>query len=658
VSAWSRSPALLALPALLLVLLVGLAIIRQQPLTYDIAIGQEDGWGADLPFVENWNTTEASETVRYRWTRDDSRVSVRGLPPYPMAVEITFLPATAHPRATDGVTVIKTGISRDIVVPLSLGQRTVHMLVPQESFVGDWLYFDLKPPTWTPADDPRTLGVPVDHISLRSLADAQPRTLFYDGFWSPLFIWPTVVVLAAWTPLLRAGATFRQLMALSAMLVALLLAAYVVDRPRSALAAQPFVTGLIWSSILTLPLRWALGKLNTKLSIGASASLLDFLVLLFWASFTLRYVGRLYPLSMPGDLGFHNNRIHDVLRGLIPIVSRHRGIDFPYPPALYLMLLPFRLLPIETPQLVEFTNALFGPLGIFPIAYLALRATGDERTARFTGLVYALLAPAMMSLWWSFQPHIFAQELAVWLLAGIAWGWQGLRTRRGVVLMTAGFALLFASHFGFYLNFSLLVGALLVFFVLTHRRAWVRDQRASFLGLFGAFALAQMFVLVLFYSNYTALIMDKLLAFAQGGMGAVQGGRQEATQADLWRTLWRDGLQYHYATIGVPLALLGGYWLWGRRTHSMVPLLWGATLAVAVVQGAVPFITSSTITTRWLSFAAWLVALGVGVVLNALWQRGRAGRWLAVAAIFWIGWATLMLWTGAMGYRIRPPEPF
>ena len=90
----------------------------------------------------------------------------------------------------------------------------------------------------------------------------------------------------------------------------------------------------------------------------------------------------------------------------------------------------------------------------------------------------------------------------------------------------------------------------------------------------------------------------------------------------------------------------------------MLSLLWSITLVVVVVQGAVPFVTSSTISTRWLSFAAWIVAIGLGLLLHALWSRGRVGQVLALAVVAWLGWTTLWMWVQALAYRVRPPEPF
>ncbi len=656
--AWFRPFLDLPLYGLLLALTLGLFVVVQRPLAYDVAIGQEDGWGADLPFAYNWNTTESTDAARYRWTGKDSRIRLSGLPRYPFAVELAFLPADANPRVADGVVDVSASSATQVALPLALGQRRVHMLVDTAATHGGVFELAIRAPTWTPDNDPRTLGVPIDNFSLTSLVDAPPLSSFRQAPVSWAFFWPVLLLIAAWVPLRRWGASRTLATVLGAMLVGLLLAGMAVDRPRFALVAQPVTTALFWAVIWALGLRWALGGLVRKLRIPVSAPLLDLLALLFFASFALRYTGRLYPLSMPGDLGFHINREHDVLRGLTRLVSRHRGIDFPYPPALYMLLLPFRLLPISADQLVEFTDALFGALGIFPLAYLALKATGNERTARFAGITYALLAPAMMSLWWSFQPHIFAQELAIWLFAGIAWGWTMLGTRRGVLFAAAGLIMLFASHFGFYINVSVLLCVIFGATLLARNSPWVVAHRASLLGLFKAFVFAQLFVVLMFYSSYAGLVLDKLLAFEQGGMGAVQGGREAASQAALWRTLWQAGFQIHYATIGLPLALLGGYRLWALRDRSVVPLLFGATLTVAVVQAAIPFLTSSTITTRWLSFAAWIIAIGISLVLDALWQRGRAGRALVIAIIVWIGWLTLMMWVQAMGYRIRPPEPF
>jgi hypothetical protein len=639
-----------------------IGLIARQPLDYRIALGREDGPGSDLPFARGWNTPEMAGEIPYRWSTADSHVELAGLSPAPLALHLRLLPATANPHLSDGVMAVASRPMPLVALPLPRAQRELHLLVPPAALEDGRLDLHIHAPAWTPSNDPRTLGVPVSDLRLKQVSSGSPGT---DGpAWLPVplpMFWPLLLLPIAWVPLRRWGRHRAGALLAAVGVSALLLLALSADRLRFPLAAAPALLSVGWALGLALALRALSGRFARRLGVNPSPGLLDGLALLFFVLFALRYAGRLYPDAMVGDLGFHVNRENDVIRGNILLVSRHRGIDFPYPPALYLILLPFRLLPITPEALVEFADALFGALGLYPLAYVALCGFKRERVALPAAAAYALLAPAMMSLWWSFLPHIFAQELAVLILAGLIGGWAALSSRKGIMLVTAGLALLWTTHFGFYLNVSVLLALLGLLLFSSQGRGGSRFGRTlaqNSRGLVLAFGIAQALVLLLFYSAYVPLFLDKLRAFEAGGMGAVQGGRSATPWPALLRSLWRDGLVAHYATIGVPLGLLGGYRLWSSRAAPILKQLFAATLIVALVQGAIPFITSSTITTRWLSFAAWIVALGLGLLLDLLWRRGRGGRLVALLVLGWIGWNTLFMWAQALAYRVRPPEPF
>jgi hypothetical protein len=215
---------------------------------------------------------------------------------------------------------------------------------------------------------------------------------------------------------------------------------------------------------------------------------------------------------------------------------------------------------------------------------------------------------------------------------------------------------MFTSHFGLYINMSLVLGVLLVWqlYRMRKRVSWL-DTRAV-VGLCAAFVLAHVLVLALFYSAYLPLLVGKLVAFKEGGMSAVQGGRAAKTSSELAWQLWQQGLGAHYAYIGLPLALLGWYRLWKIPT-TLVHGFVAATMVVVLGQAVIPFLTASDITTRWLSLAAFPVALGLALMLDALW-RARAGRLLALLVLLAIGGSTLWMWVQALAYRVRPPEPF
>lgn len=644
---WALAPLLKpSFWGLLAVLLVTLFLSAQRPLDYAVAIGREDGHDSDLPFVFGWNVDEKSEDRLFRWTSDDTHLRLDGLPGTPLNVTLEVLGSAAHPDAATGLLEIATPEQRLATLPMS--RRVLHLLTPP---VADG-HLDLRfqAPLWEPPNDPRLLGVQVGALRIATLSAAlMPVPLVW--FW-PVLLLPLVwLALGWWGP-----SSWRFALAGAGLICLLLLLLSLADRLRFALGARPALLATGWGLLLAAGMRWLAGRYVRWLTPVPSRLLLNGLVLLFFGLFTLRYAGRLYPASMPGDIGFHVNRENDVIRGTVLLLSRHRDIDFPYPSALYVMLMPLRLLPFSGETLVNFANALFGALGVPAVGYLALLAMDDERVALFAAAIYALLAPGIMSLWWSFLPHTFAQEFFVVLLAALAAGFPALRTRRGMLLAAAGLALLYTSHVGLYINMSLVLGIVLAWQFLRGRRAGAWAERRALLGLAAAFVLAQVVVLVVFYSAYLPLILGKLAAFGQGGMSAVQEGRPAQTMQELLHQVGVLGLGMHYAYLGVPLAALGGYRLWQARP-TFVRAVAGATVLVVLVQGILPFATASDVTTRWLSLATFPVALGLALLLDLLWRRWP-GRLMAVLVIAWIGGSTLWMWIQALAYRIRPPEPF
>lgn len=657
-STWHRSTTILRtwlltlgewpLWALLGCFVVLVFALSQQPLSYTINIGYEEGRHSDQPLIAGWNTAEpehaTADELSYRWSGDSSTIRLPGLGRQAIIVGLQQLPATANPLAGTGALHLSSG-QMTVSQPLT-NARTLHLLLPPEAAQQGQI--QVIAPAFTPPNDPRTLGAPIAGVELSPID--QPLRL------PPLSLfWPVLLLLIAWTASRRWCLSQTSAAIGGAVLIGLLLAALYGDRLRYALAGGPLLLGAVWGLIVGAAALWLMERYAHRVGVQPSARFVRLVALLIFWLMLLRYGGRLYPDSMVGDLGFHMNRQADVIRGLILLTSRHRGIDFPYPSATYVLLAPLRLLPIAPQTLVEWFDALFGALGLLPIAYIALRGLRNERAALLATTVYALLAPAMMALWWSFLAHIFAQEAVALVVALVIGCWQRLDRPRSIALVTIGLCLVFFGHFGLFINISVLFAGLLPLLWWRYRAS---PQARQVHGLAIAFVIAEVLALSLFYSAYLGLILTKLAEFRAGGMGAVQGGRSEISWQSLALSLWRDGIVAHYAVIGVPLALLGGYWLWRRERGQMLVWLFWGTVAVALVQGSIPFITASTITTRWLSFCAWVIAIGTGVVLELLWRRGRLGQTLVVAALVWIGGSTMWMWAQAMGYRIRPPEPF
>ncbi len=82
------------------------------------------------------------------------------------------------------------------------------------------------------------------------------------------------------------------------------------------------------------------------------------------------------------------------------------------------------------------------------------------------------------------------------------------------------------------------------------------------------------------------------------------------------------------------------------------------TFAIGGLFAALPFLSGSTLSTRWLMFSAWAIAVGAAPSARLLWRHGRAGRLLTIAMGGYIVWITASMWLMALAWRVRPPEPF
>jgi hypothetical protein len=382
----------------------------------------------------------------------------------------------------------------------------------------------------------------------------------------------------------------------------------------------------------------------------------------------MRYGGRLYPSSMHGDIGFHINRFNNAAWGLIFILSKNRGVDFPYPPWPYLLVAPLTLVGLRPSTILPLGAALADALGAAVVYAIATRAMG-ARAALLAAALYVFTAATFMTTWWSFDTHIYTQFLHLLTMAALCWAmeaWQGDDRRRRMAWGAAVFVLLsmvFLGHFGFLINTALLVGLLtaLTWLMSWRGAAWARAARWPLSLALGG---AVLFAGACFYSAYIPLFLAQIATARAGGLSAV-AGRAPVSRAVMWDTLWRGGLITHFGIFPIPLAL-GGIWMLARgrpegqglgRRQVVLALMLGS-LAVALGFAALPFITLATNSPRWLMFLAWVVALGAAMASEAIWRSGWAGRAAAVAMGAVVLANTAWIWLGPMLWRIRPPEPF
>ncbi len=814
-----------------------LLLAAQAPPRYRIEVGQEDGPGGDLPLVSGFWTPERNDLGTFRWTTDRALVRLPGIGQRALQVRLKIFPGNEE-VARRGPRTIEIWASGRPLGELALrpvGAIYHVLLPPPDDRSGDQV-LELRSATFVPTSDERALGVPVDAIRIEGVGGpALPA-------WRSTLAWLAAAV-AAWLALRRAGlgpATAQRLLLVSLLLAGL---AALLDPPRFAFGGGPALLALAlgWQLVLLLTaapaglvlaglvaaalagaarlggavvgedlvvgalqglalalllaagLRPAVAALGRRLGVSIAPAAWRWLLVFALLVFALRYGGKIYPDAMPGDIGFHANRYADTVRGTVLLLSRNRGVDFPYPPALYLLLAPFSLVGLDRRVLLHLVGALLDALSPFLVYAIAARgATQAERSrgdaaALIAAAIYSFSAAGFMITWWNFSTHIFAQFTHLLLITALlllfrrttpdhrppttdhrpptaggqpstsgghpptsggqpstsgghpptsgghpptsgGHGGPALQGRNSqfsilnsqfsipLSAITAGLialqSLVYLGHFGFWINMSLLGGIGLAALLLAIRRG--QETWPTFWVLLISFVAAEAFAALFFYSGYTQLFRDQIEATRQGGLTGL-AGRAPADPAALWRTLWDAGFRVHFGFFPLPLALCGLALLWRReprtknkeqRTKNQEPerilqnpvrlalrarpseeptqhatrntqhvsrftfhvsrntynpalitLILG-TFAIAILFALLPFLSGSTLSTRWLMFSAWAISVCAALGARALWRSGRAGRLLLIAAGGYILWVTASQWLMALAWRVRPPEPF
>lgn len=661
------------LSLLLLSLLLALVVAASIPRSYTIDVGLEEGYGGDLPLLWNFNTAEDDEHGTYRWTQDGASVVLPGMGQRPLVVQLDFNPINplVAQNGPDRMDVV-TGGGVLATLPVYERGRRYNLSIPASAMMmtDGQLALTFRTATFSPPGDPRSLGSPLDGVKVSTLA---PLSLAAPD-WGAVWRW-VGTILVVWLVLLRSLGTDPSSVRVSRWLAGgcgvLVVLAALLDPPRWGYGASPALIATCLSYGLLLLLRPALPLLAAHLHLPLNRRTQGWLLLITVVAFGLRSGGRLYPLSMWGDIGFHTNRFIDTFGlGKVYLVSRNRGVNFPYPPGGYLTLAPFILLHLDIRIVLQLVAALVDGLSAPLIYAIGVRATHQPRTrssqsAQTTTLVaaavYVFTAAGYMLTWWSFDTHIYTQFATLVLLTAlvIMVDTERVTTPPQTLMLVIGLLLcgVFLGHFGFFMNMVLMGGLLLVVVWLLSWRGnqTARDARWP---LTVAFIGAGVFAFLFFYSAYVWLFLNQFFAVSEGGLTGL-AERAPVGRDRLWGILWEAGLVQHFGFFPLLLLPVGMWALWKRGKRASVLLtLMTCSVAVSALFAVLPFITLSTQSTRWLTFSAWAVAVGSALAARLLWHCGRAGRGVVLAMAGFVIWNTATFWVGPMLWHIRPPEPF
>lgn len=630
-------------------------LVTQIPFTYSIQVGQERGPRSDLPFLQNFNTVENSYTDRsFRWSRAQSGIAVPGIGQRDLIVDMQILSHRAQWQTDAPPTLVNVQIGNRAAVPITLRQQEAHyqFYVPSDALDNGTLRMQLATEPWQSANDQRAeLGVAVGRF-------LTIRSTLANGFVRPdpllILTWPLSMALF-WLTLRVLGFTPRLALLLLLPLALLIPALALFEAPRLAFGSIWILqTGLICSVSAAL-CAWLVPPLLRRLGALPPPSILRWLLLLMVLSFALKYAGRLYPDSMPGDLQLHVNRYILTAHGRMFIQAQHRGLPFPFPNVLYILIAPLTLPGFGIHFLFELTAGLFEATMVVLVYLLLARAAGSAQLGLIAAATYALTPAGFMTTWFAFETQVAALWFSTLLMLVVVTRWPRYDNWPTWGMLVVLFVLVFLGHIGQFIN-TVLLGILLI--PLLWWRFTSTEERRGTRWLLAAGLTAGVLVGVFYYSRFWGLISDQLQGVATGGLNDITG-RQPIPRDVTLRSLWHDGLITHFGFFPVLLAIPGVLILARARLKRSIlpPLIW-LTFLVALSQGLLPLITLSSITTRWLMFSTWAICVAAALGLSLLWRHGRSAKLVTVAMAGFVIWQTIVVWIDAMALRDPPIEPF
>lgn len=671
-----------SLAILLVAFLLALCIFVRFPLFFVIDVGKQEGYGGDLPMLQQFNGAERHPDGVYRWTTRGARVHLAGVGTRLLLVRMKMLPIGAPiDTLAPAQTTLQIGDTTIATLPTDPAGRCYHLLLAPSVIPPDPVLV-LHMETFTPPDDPRALGTPLDQITVISLP--APHMVWPER--GPMWRWLATLVLM-WALMVRTlqlglGPTSarRWGMRIVGGSAACLALASWLDPFRWAAGASPALQAMLGSMGLLLCLRPIIPKVMHRIGIERCPSTLSWLLIIIAVSFGMRLGGKLYPFSMWGDIGFHTNRFIDVFGlGKIYLLSRHRGVNFPYPPGPYFPIAPLILFNLDIRSIFPLVSALVDGLSV-PLIYLitviSLRGPGEPHTTRcgsqhrvalIAAVLYAFAPVGIMLTWWSFSTHIYSQFallmlITVQMVLGVCAATNRVLPLRypeaWLFLLVSG---VFLGHFGFLINTALMGGCLVAILWIAAMRGVVWAKRA-WKSLLAAYVGAGLVALLLFYTAYVWLFADQFRVVLAKGLPEL-AQRAPVPHEVLWHDLWNIGFIQHYGFFPLLLLPVGMWLLWtrsgaGKPARRILVTTIGCSVLVSGGFGLLPFLTHATQNTRWLTFSAWAVAVGSAVVFRRLWWSGKGGRVTVVAMFSYLLWNTGYFWFAPMLWRIRPPEPF
>lgn len=639
-----------------------ITLFAQLPFSYSFLAGKDQGDQSDAPFFQNFHAAESKDfwSERWRWSRSTFTLDVPGIGQRGIILSMNIVSHRAQwqqqhqPDAPVAPAILSLDPpnAQALVIPLRLHGARYHLYLPPDRLPNGRLVLHGSTESWhNPADRRDDLGVAIGNrvslVSVKTDRLIRPDVLL-AGAWA-------ISLMLLWSALRVIGFSRTTSTMLTLPLALLIPALTLVEAPRLGAGALWAVQVSVMSLATAALCIWLIPPLLRRLHVLPPASLLHWLVLLVVVSFVMKYGGRLYPEAMPGDLQLHVNRALKTLQGNIYIEAQHRGLPFPFPNGPYLLLFPWMLARIDLRLLLQLALGIYEAATIVLLYTILVTTTRSMRMGVIAAAIYAVTAGGFMNTWFCFHTQVAAQFFSLLLLTLLIAAWPNLARWHVWAFLTMLFIQVFLGHIGLFINTSL-VGVLII--PMLWWRTPQLHMRRSTLWLLGAGVASVAFVFLFYYSAFLSLIIEQTVGIATQGMNEVTG-RDPIPRETTLQVIWEGGFITHFGFFPVALAIPGTILLSSGRLRSSIlpPLIW-LTFLVSASQAILPLITLNSITTRWLMFSSWAIAVTSSVVILKFWRHGLAGRITTLIMGSFVCWTMLEVYLAALALRQPPIEPF
>ncbi|MBK9713523.1 MAG: hypothetical protein IPO81_19815 [Kouleothrix sp.] len=589
-------------------------------------------WG-DQAFLDGVFRPETTSSELFRWTQDHTELVVPNL-----SGRYRLLRLHAHGWRPPGVDPPRVQIDLAgkpvATIRMTRDLLTYQIALPRDGGAGPpSIRIGFTSQTYSSAADDREVGFALDWIELDQTEPISGPSIWQLGgqalllglalalvgalalplrstVWSGLLLAAALVGANFWQPLWVALALESWTIIVAALLAATWLAAPWVKR-----ALAPWMTPHLAS------VAWGL----------------------FVAALALRLFGAVHPLFDSHDLPFHRVWQESILSGQLYIFStpsEFQNRPTFNPPVGYVLMLPLYLLLPSTRLVVQVGPALVDGLGCLVLLPLARELGLSARAGLLALALYLALPINATILWWGFVTNDMAQTAGLLLL------WALLRlARRPDRTRLAAFTGICVIALLMHVGALVLIAALLAACVVLGWRRLTPTGRGL---LVAGIALAGLITIPIYFTA----VADTLFSRAQrAGPSLSASIANSVALRDIRLDHIGSGLQRGLLPPVVMLAPLGlAQLLRGRQRHPL-----GRTLVVGWVLVCLAFFgvyMGLGLLVRYIYFAAPLVCLALGVLLDGLWRR--RGRIVVLALIVFVVGSGAAMWLGGVLMRIKP----